>query len=205
MPLQRQHSALSEVSSHVVSPVSEALRDQLRHPDAALRRDAAQAARGDAGATGWLLEALSTESEPTVRSALLASLREVPSAAVVEGLLPHLQGEDVALRNAVVELLQEMPHEIAPSLSAQLQHPDPDVRILSVNILSALALPEAPALLVEVLEREAHINVLGTALDALVEIGGPESAEAIRGVILRFPAEPFLCFAAETALKRIEG
>ena len=64
-----------------------------------------------------------------------------------------------------------MGDEVAPILRSLLADPDPDVRIFVVNILDSERHPEVESWLIEVIERDAHVNVCATAVDLLCEVG----------------------------------
>ena len=62
-----------------------------------------------------------------------------------------------------------------------------------------------PHWLAQVLRSEVEVNVVGAALEVLAEVGGPEALEALRAARTRFAADPFIVFAADLALERIEA
>jgi HEAT repeat protein len=167
------------------------------------RRQAALAAAAHPETATGLCGRLAIEEDRTVREAILSSLMVLRTAPAVEGLLPYLRSEDADLRNGVIEALQAMPRAIGPYMEEILGDSDPDVRIFAVNVLASLPHPQAPQWLVEVLERDAQVNVCAAAVDALMEVGGPEAAEPLRHLATRFPGEPFLAFAIDAALRRI--
>jgi hypothetical protein len=77
------------------------------------------------------------------------------------------------------------------------------VRIMAVNILESLRHPRVEAWLIEVIERDPVVNVCGTAVDLLGEVGTPASRAALIHLKQRFASEPYIQFAADLALKRI--
>jgi hypothetical protein len=54
----------------------------------------------------------------------------------------------------------------------------------------------------EVIDRDPVVNVCGTAVDLLGELGSPASHEALERLKQRFADEPYIQFAADLALKR---
>ncbi|WP_025322989.1 HEAT repeat domain-containing protein [Deferrisoma camini] len=156
-------------------------------------------------AVGALCERLRTEPEPSVREALFDALLAIGGDAVVEGLIPLLRGEDAGLRNGAVEVLGQLPEAVGPRMEVLLADPNPDVRLFGLDILRDLPHPEAPRWLMGVLEQDPHVNVVTVALDRLAEVGTPEMIPAVRAVKDRFPDEPFVAFAVDTALDRILG
>ncbi len=178
---------------------------QLHDDQVKARRWAARDLAAYPEAVSALCERLRVEADPTVREAIFGSLLSIGTDAVAEGLIPLLRGEDAALRNGAVEVLRQLPEAVGHRIAALLADPDPDVRIFAVDILRDLALPEAPGWLLAVVETDEHVNVVTTAIDRLAEVGTPDMAQAIQAVKDRFPDEPFVGFAVDTALKRILG
>ncbi len=178
---------------------------QLQDEQVKARRWAARDLAAHPEAVGALCDRLQAEPDPTVREAIFGSLLTIGTDAVAEGLIPLLRSEDAGLRNGAVEILRQLPDAVGHRIAALLADPDPDVRIFAVDILRDLAHPEAPAWLLAVVETDEHVNVVTTAIDRLAEVGTPDMAPAIQGVKDRFPGEPFVGFAVDTALKRILG
>ncbi len=177
---------------------------QLADPDPAVRRWAARDLAAHPGAADALADALEGERDPAVRQALLDALAAIGGEAVAERLIPLLRSEDAGLRNGVIEVLQGMPEAVAPRMARLLEDEDPDVRIFAVDICRSLPHPDTPRWLAGLLGRERHVNVVGTAIDVLAEIGGPEELPALRAVAERFADEPFVAFSAKVAIRRIE-
>jgi hypothetical protein len=86
-----------------------------------------------------------------------------------------------------------------------LSDPDPDVRIFVVNILNSEHYPDVEQWLIEVIERDAHVNVCATAVDLLCEVGTEASIDPLLHLKARFAHEAYIQFAANLALKRIRG
>ena len=150
-----------------------------------------------------LVERLKIESEASVREVILTTLTRLGDPTAITGLVDCLRSEDAALRNEVVEAMKQLPDEIAPIMHALLNDTDPDVRIFTVNILESLCHPEVEAWLIEVIEKDPHVNVCATAVDLLGEVGSPASLEPLAGLKARFADDPYIQFAADLALKRI--
>jgi HEAT repeat protein len=148
---------------------------------------------------------LAQETETPVREALLTTLIKIGGQAVVEGLIPLLRSEDAALRNLVVEALQQLPDAVAPYMEHMLEDPDADYRIFSINVLDNLKHPQAPAWLQEVVECDANINVCAAAVEVLAEIGAPDVIPALAALPERFDNDPFMEFCVQTAIRRIQG
>jgi len=94
---------------------------------------------------------------------------------------------------------------VAPIMRALLHDPDPDVRILAINILESLRHPEVESWLLAVIDTEPVLNVCGTAVDLLTEVGTAAAREPLRRLQERFAAEPYIQFATQLALKRLES
>ena len=181
------------------------LVDQLSSPEAKVRRLGARDLSGFPSAAEVLGERLPQEDDLAVREAMFGSLVAIGGDAAVRCLIPMLKSEDAALRNSAVEALQQISEALAPYLEAMLSDGDADVRILAVNILSALSLPQSPELLLKAAAHDEHVNVVAGALDALAEVGTLEMVPILEEIKGRFPREPFLTFAVETAIRRIKG
>ncbi len=150
-----------------------------------------------------LVERLKIEPEPSVREVILTTLTRLGDPSAIQALVDCLRSEDAALRNEVVEAMKQLPDEVAPIMHALLNDADPDVRIFTVNVLESLCHPDVEAWLIEVIENDAHVNVCATAVDLLGEVGTPAAASALVRLKARFGEDPYIQFAADLALKRI--
>jgi hypothetical protein len=56
-----------------------------------------------------------------------------------------------------------------------------------------------------VIEEDSDLNVCAAAVDGLAACGGRESKAPLLRLLQRFPNEPFLEFAVQAALARIES
>jgi NAD/NADP transhydrogenase alpha subunit len=77
------------------------------------------------------------------------------------------------------------------------------VRIFADNVLESLCHPEVEAWLIEVIEKDTHVNACATAVDLLGEVGTEAAIEPLARLKARFTDEPYIQFAADLALKRI--
>ena len=150
-----------------------------------------------------LVGRLKCEDDPSVREALLTTLTRLGDPATMAGLVDCLHSEDAALRNEVMEAMKQLPEQVAPLMDGLLTDPDKDVRIFAVNILESLCHPQVEAWLAGVIEQDSSVNVCATAVDLLSEVGTQASRSALELLKARFPGEPYICFAADLALKRI--
>jgi HEAT repeat protein len=170
---------------------------------AGARRWAARDLAALPNASAPLLIRLQLESEVSVREVILTALMRIADPDAISGLVTCLRSEDANLRNEAIEAMKALPVEVAPIMRGLLIDQDPDVRIFAINILESLRHPDVEAWLIDVIEHEPMVNVCGTALDLLSEVGSIASHDALERLKVRFAAEPYIQFAAILALKRI--
>jgi HEAT repeat protein len=178
---------------------------QLKSSDVADRRAAVRGLAVFPDSTGVLYANLTLEKNTSVRSLIFVELINHKSSSVAADLLCLLASEDANLRGGAIEALQEMPDEMAPHVEAMLADPDSDVRIGVVAILAALRHPKVPIWLQGVIERDPHVNVCAAAIDALAEVGEPQSIPALAALARRFRDVAFVQFAVDAASRRILG
>ncbi len=183
----------------------DALTKQLEQGDATVRRWAARDLAVYPTAAPLLCQHLEHETDLSVREAMLDSLMQLGNTAVVDGLLPMLRSADVALRNEIIELLQNMPAAVAPRMRGLLADQDENIRIYAIDVARALAHPEVPEMMRDLLARESHINVIGQAVECLAEAGTPEVLPVLEELKANHSTEPFIVFAVDTAISRITG
>jgi HEAT repeat protein len=181
----------------------EALAAALEDGETVARRHAAREIVSCPCAASKLVSRLKYEQDTAVREAILTSLVHLNDPSAISGLADCLRSEDAALRNEVIETFKQLGSEVAPILRSLLADPDPDIRIFIVNILDSERHPEAESWLIEVIERDAHVNVCATAVDLLCEVGTEAAIDPITRLKIRFQSEPYIQFAADLALKRI--
>lgn len=184
---------------------TEGLLLQLQDPDPAVRRWAARDLAIHPHAISSLCEHLALERDHTVREVMFTTLGVLGGEDVAAGLIPHLRSEDANLRNGAIEVLAELPDEVAPHIDALLQDADADVRIFTLNVLNMLSHPRVGKWLAMVLRQDPHVNVVAAALEAATEAGSHETLPAIAMARQRFADDPFIGFAADLAQQRIES
>lgn len=177
----------------------------LAAPLPADRRAAVYAMADIPGSITVMAQMLRTETELSVREALMHVLANDATPVAVDALTQCLRSEDAALRNQALDFLKGMPSAVEPFMDTLLNDPDSDVRILAVNMLDALPNKAAQDWLIDLLERERHINVCTAVVDVLAEIGTEDALPALLGLKDRFPREPFLKFAVDLTVRRIRG
>ena len=180
---------------------------ELEDPNATARRWAARDLRDWPGASAALLDRLMREPDHSVREVILTTLTlsALGDAVAVAALVSLLRSEDANLRNEAIEAMKHLPVEVAAVMGGLLEDPYPDVRIFAVNILESLRHPDVESWLLAVIARDPHLNVCATAVDLLGEVGSVRAVEPLRLLKARFGGEPYIQFAADLALSRIEG
>ena len=177
----------------------------LEDSDAKVRRHSAQKITACLDAAAALISRLKREENTAVREAILNSLIHLHDPSIGSSLADCLRSEDAALRNDVIEAFKQLGDEVSPILNILLDDPDPDVRIFVVNILNSEHYPDVEQRLIEVIERDAHVNVCATAVDLLCEVGTEAAIDPLLHLKARFAHEAYIQFAANLALKRIRG
>ena len=195
--------ATAESAEPIQQQSQEELVAALEDSDATVRRHAAQKLMSCRDAAAALVSRLKREENTAVREAILNALVRMRDPSAVSGLAACLRSEDAALRNDVIEAFRQLGDEVAPILRSLLGDPDPDVRIFAVNILDSERHPDMERWLIEVIERDAHVNVCATAVDLLCEVGTEAAIDPLLQLKARFIREPYIQFAADLALKRI--
>jgi len=180
-----------------------ALAHQLSEPSAEARRWAARDMSDCPGSALTLVARLLIEPEVAVREVILTTLTRLGDQQAVPGLVSALRSEDAALRNEVIEAMKQWQEAVAPVMRSLLADADSDIRIFAVNILESLRHPDVETWLREVIESDPHVNVCGTAVDLLGEVGSPAVLDSLQGLKQRFANEPYIQFAANLAIKRI--
>jgi len=181
----------------------QSLLKQLSSSDSTERRWAARDLVECPECANALMQRLKIETENSVREVILTTLTRMGDPVAIAGMVDCLRSEDAALRNEVVEAMKQLPLEVAPMMLGLLADPDPDVRIFAVNVLESLCHPEVESWLISVITYDAHVNVCATAVDLLGEVGTSNAIEPLEQLKARFNAEPYIQFAADLALRRI--
>jgi hypothetical protein len=147
---------------------------------------------------------LGVEADQRVRDALCTQLARYDLPEVVDGVIEHLACDDAGLRNAVAELLAKTPKATARRVPALLADPDPDVRILTVMVLSSLRLAEVEEWLTGLVRNDPDPNVVSAAIGELVALIGAESEQLLYAARDRFPTDPFITFSVTRALTALD-
>lgn len=188
-----------------VPPETPLPADRLTHRSAVVRRKAAAELAGDPTAVPALLEAFGRETERGVIQATLDSLIATGGTEVVRGLVPYLRVDDAVRRNGAIEAMREHLGDVVALIPELLRDPDPDVRILTLDILQQTSHPDAEHWICIVLREDDHPNVIGTALDRISMHGTAASLDVVEQVGTRFPDDPYVRFAVTDAIETIRG
>jgi len=179
------------------------LLEKLHHSLAETRRWAARDLLAYSSSTGALIERLKIEPDRSVREIILTSLTRLGGTVAVKGLVECLRSEDACMRNEAIAAMKALPVEVSPIMDSLLIDEDADVRIMAVNILESLMHPDVEKWLIHVIELDLVINVCGTAVDLLGEVGTKDCLTALLSLKKRFSEEPYIQFATDLAIKRI--
>ncbi|NDY90490.1 HEAT repeat domain-containing protein [Ideonella livida] len=180
------------------------LAQRLADPQAEVRRWAARDLADCPGSAQALVDRLAEEPDESVREVILTSLIELGDPVAVHGLVACMRSDDAALRNEAIEAMKQLPDAVSPIMRGLLLDEDSDMRIFAVNILESLRHPSVETWLLEVIEHDDHVNVCATAVDLLGEVGSERALDALQALRTRFVGEPYIQFAADLAIKRIQ-
>lgn len=201
--IRKQDAAAPPAEKRRSERTGETLLQQLHDDRPMARRWAARDLVDYPHADAALAERLLMEQDLSVREVILTSLTRLGSPVAIHALLACLRSQDASLRNEAIVCMQQLPAEVAPIMQQLLTCDDADLRIFAVNILGALCHPQVEAWLIQVLQQDCHVNVCAAALDLLAEVGTRQALSAIGLVRQRFAEQPYIQFAADLALKRI--
>ncbi len=177
---------------------------QIYDPDPRVRRLAIRDLAMHSSSVPVLCDFIQQEEELSVQEAIFSTLLEIGNEEVVTNLIPLLKSDDASIRNSVVELMQQLPMIVIPFIEDLLNDSDSDIRILTLNILRDLIHPKTHVWLLKVIQKEENVNVVGTAVDCLAEIGKPNMIPELQALKNRFEDEPYITFAVDTAIHRIK-
>ncbi|MGO9958772.1 MAG: HEAT repeat domain-containing protein [Solirubrobacteraceae bacterium] len=181
-----------------------ALVAALQNPNPDVRRWAALDLDGETSAVAPLAARLAGETDQAVREALLNTLAGIGGPDVVGALISHLRSEDATLRNAAVDCLGQIP-AAADAVPSLIDDDDAAVRSLAVTLVASLHDPRVPGWLLGVIATDPDANVCGAAIGELADVGDETACSLIETAAARFPSDPFMAFAARTAVARLTG
>lgn len=176
---------------------------ELESSNPTARRWAARDLTDCPDASVALVQRLQHEDDVSVREVILTALTALGDETAVAGLVNCLKSEDAALRNEAIEAMKQLPDAVAPIMRGLLADASTDVRIFAVNILESLRHPEVESWLISVIDNDPQLNVCATAVDLLGEVGSIAARQPLQRLKARFADEPYIQFAADVALQRI--
>ncbi len=181
------------------------IRARLWDEDESVRALAAEDAGYDdlAEAIAPLCERLTLEPLLSMRQTIMAALLRMTHPGVIEQALELLASEDVFVRNSAVSLLQARGQAALGGLGRRFDSPDPDVRKLVLDTLSAIGGDAADGLLARGL-KDPDLNVQIAAIEYLGEHGSLTQAPAIAS-LFENAQDPMLLAAAAAALALLGG
>jgi len=203
MPLIRRNSS-DEQAAKAAGASGASPAEQLAAGSAAERWAAARALSADAGAVSALAAAVRTEDAPEVRDAIFTSLVVIRTPDAARALTELLRSDAAHVRTGALDALGSMVDLARPFLPALLRDADPDVRLLSCELVRSLEGQDGTDLLCSALADERHANVCGAAVDVLSEIGTASAVDVLRQWAVRFASDAYLMFAIADAIARVE-
>lgn len=156
------------------------------------------------------LHRLSTSSDTRLQQVILNHLVPDLSTEELTPLLALLASEKANLRNQVIDALAQIPDgqaadALMEAIGDRLQADDPDVRILTLNLIAALERPALLPAVAQVIRTDTDVNVCMTALDALMVLGTDADWPLVQLLGERFPDDPFVRFGVDRAGQTLLG
>jgi hypothetical protein len=150
-----------------------------------------------------LAQHLPGETATDVREAVFLAFTLLGGTETAALVGSFLRAEDAALRNGAVETLKRLGDAAIGTVDRLLSDPDPDVRLLSVEVMRNWPAREACPRLQRLLTEEAHINVCGVALDITMAAGDASLLPALDLCRKRFAGQFFVQFAIDSAMRAL--
>lgn len=192
-----------ETQTAATSPVEGSLAARLVAGNASERWTAARALSGETRAVSALASAVQSEAAAEVRDAIFTSLMMIRTPEAAEALTNLLRSDVAHLRTGALDALDSIVDVARPFLPALLSDADPDVRLLSCELVRTLGGADGTALLCAMLADEQHVNVCGAAVDVLSEVGTASALDVLRQCETRFASDAYLKFAIADAIARV--
>jgi len=126
------------------------------------------------------------------------------SRAPIESIMGLLKVRNAYIRNLGITTLQSYGDAIKYYIVKFLIGDDRDLRIFAINVLGDVNFAESREMLIELLEKEADINVAMTAVDYMAEIGEEADIPLLEAVKGRF-TDTYASFAIDNAIRSIRG
>lgn len=126
------------------------------------------------------------------------------SRAPIESIMGLLKVRNAYIRNLGITTLQSYGDAIKYYIVKFLIGDDRDLRIFAINVLGDVNFAQSRDMLIELLEKEADINVAMTAVDYMAEIGEVQDIPLLETLKSRFQ-DPYVEFAIDNAIRSIRG
>lgn len=124
--------------------------------------------------------------------------------APIESIMGLLKVRNAYIRNLGITTLQSYGDSIKYYIVKFLIGDDRDLRIFAINVLGDVNFAQSRDMLIELLEKEADINVAMTAVDYMAEIGEESDIPLLETVKSRFH-DAYVDFAIDNAIRGIRG
>jgi HEAT repeat protein len=171
----------------------------LQHPDADIRRSAAEAlGEGDVRAVYPLIKALCDENYG-VQDAAIHSLMKIRDEATAYMVLPLLR-ESAFLRNTAILILRELGDIAVPLLRGILKDRDEDVRKFALDLIQDIRKCDYQDDIVAVLENDPNPNVRAAAAKTLGRLG---YKGALNSLLSALNDDEWVAFSALEALAHL--
>ena len=147
-----------------------------------------------------LASALGDDDWRVRKEAAQVAIKRVHELSLLSMLVAALcQSENVGLRNAALDVLEDLGEQAAPALIAALPSAPENARKF---VIEALGEAGGPLVIFELKQAawSSDINLAGEAIEALARIGGAEAEAVIRSRL--HAGDPFLRLASLEALNR---
>jgi len=181
----------------------ELLQEQLNDGSPDGRRHAARLLAQYRHAGPSLAARLEVEADRNVREALFTGLVHIGGHRTARLVTQFLRAEDAGLRSGAMEALKRMAAAAAPAIDPLLHDPDPDIRLLAIEVTRVWPRLLAGPRLQDVIAHDDHVNVCAAAVDVATENGTGALLPALAAARQKFATEPFLVFAVDIARARI--
>jgi len=159
-----------------------------------------------------LVAAMEGDSNRGVKEAACSALVQINNEAVFKHAARLVGCEDAYVRNAASDILAESDAVSDTIFADMMKSDDPDVRIFATVTVDNRRVRSLLPLLVDLLYNDDNINVVSAAINALGNLGcrdirddGTSDVDALLAAGRRFPDEPFISFAVNSAIEQIEG
>lgn len=202
MPLVRKNAGSSQAAVTREPRATEVLVQELSAADPDVRAAAAVELGEQQKCAREVAERLLVEPEHDVRLALGAALLRAGDRDATSVIAPLLSSDDATLRNEVRELFHGLPGA-DDTAEVLLNHVDPDVRMFAVEVIASRRGPGANALVAQLAQVDADVNVVCHAVELLGASGTARELAVLELVRARYPEEDYLSFCVDAAMGAI--